>query len=83
MAPLHRVLANRDNFEGALFSALLLEPNAGDVEPLSTLGTPVYDKLNSEYRRRRVSIVVAVLRAISLTLARKLKSRITATKTLP
>ena len=78
MAPLHRVLANRDNFEGALFSALLLEPNAGDVEPLSTLGTPVYDKLNS-----RVSIVVAVLRAISLTLARKLKSRITATKTLP
>jgi len=78
VAPLHRVLANRDNFEGALFSALLLEPNAGDVEPLSTLGTPVYDKLNS-----RVSIVVAVLRAISLTLARKLKSRITATKTLP
>jgi len=25
VAPLHRVLANRDNFEGALFSALLLE----------------------------------------------------------
>jgi len=29
-------------------------PHAGDVEPLSTLGTPVYDKLNwGEYRRRR------------------------------
>ena len=53
VAPLHRVLANRDNVR---YSApfFLNPPYAADVEPLSTLGKPVYDKLNwGQYRRRR------------------------------